>query len=39
MWFALMSAIAMPVLVGVLLLRVRLSGGMPDESGTPYVGL
>jgi hypothetical protein len=39
MWFALVSAIAMPVLVGVLLFRVQLSGRIPDDAGTPYVGL
>lgn len=39
MWIVLLSAMLMPVLAGMLLIRVRLTGGSPDESTSPYVGL
>jgi hypothetical protein len=39
MWTALMIAIVVPVLAGILLLGLRLNGGMLDDSGPPYVGL
>jgi hypothetical protein len=32
MWIALLIAIIMPVLAGVLLLRVQVNGGMRDDS-------
>jgi hypothetical protein len=37
MWIALVSAMVMPVLAGILLLRIRLNSGMPD-SGPPHIG-
>ena len=39
MWIALMSAMFMPVLAGMLLIRVKLNSGTPDDSASPYVGL
>jgi hypothetical protein len=39
MWIVLMIAIAVPALAGVLLLRMRLNGGMLDDSGPPHFGL
>jgi hypothetical protein len=40
MWIALMSAMVMPIFAGILLLRVRLNSGMPDDDvGPPYAGL
>jgi hypothetical protein len=38
MWIVLLSAILMPVLAGMLLIRVQLNGGMPHDSTSPYVG-
>jgi hypothetical protein len=31
MWIVLLTAIIMPVVVGVLLLRVQVDGGMADD--------
>jgi hypothetical protein len=39
MWIVLLSAMLMPVLAGMLLIRVQLNSGMPDDSTSPYVGL
>ena len=38
MWIVLMIAIVVPILAGILLLRLRLNSGMLDDSGSPYVG-
>ena len=38
MWIALLTAIAMPVLAGVLLLRVQVTSGMQDDSDSPFAG-
>jgi hypothetical protein len=38
MWIALLAAIVMPVLAGVLLLRVQVTGGMQDDSESPFAG-
>jgi hypothetical protein len=39
-WIVLLSAIGMPIIVGLLFLRVQLNGGMPDDpGGAPYCGL
>ena len=39
MLIVLLSAMFMPVLAGMLLIRVRLTGGTPDDSTSPYIGL
>jgi hypothetical protein len=39
MWIVLLSAMLMPVLAGLLLIRVRLHSGTPDDSTSPYIGL
>jgi hypothetical protein len=39
MWIVLLSAMLMPVLAGMLLIRVRLNSGVPDDSTSPYVDL
>ena len=39
MWIALVTAIVLPVLSGILLLKMRLKGPGPDDSGSPYLGL
>jgi hypothetical protein len=39
MWIVLMMSIVMPVVGGILLLRLRLNGGTLDDSGSPYVDL
>jgi hypothetical protein len=38
MWIVLLTAIAMPILAGVLLLGVQMNGGMHDYSDSPYAG-
>ncbi len=39
MWIALLSALALPVAVGILLLRVQLHGANPTDSDVPYMHL
>jgi hypothetical protein len=39
MLIVLLSAMFIPVLAGMLLIRVRLNGGTPDDSASPYIGL
>jgi hypothetical protein len=39
MRIVLLSAIGIPILVGLLFLRTRLNGGIPNDQGTPYFGL
>jgi hypothetical protein len=39
MWIVLLCAMSMPVFAGMLLIRVQLNGGMPDDSTSPHVGL
>jgi hypothetical protein len=38
MWIVLLTAIVMPVLAGVLLLRVQMNGRMHDDSDSSYAG-
>jgi hypothetical protein len=39
MWIVLLSAIGLPILVGLLFLRVQLNSGIPDDPGAPYIGM
>jgi hypothetical protein len=39
MLIVLMSTVLIPILAGLLLLRVQLNGGTPDDSASPYIGL
>jgi hypothetical protein len=39
MLIVLMSTLLMPIVAGLLLIRVHLNGGMPDDSASPYIGL
>jgi len=39
MWIALMSAMIMPILAGILLLKMRLNSGTRDDANPPYAGL
>jgi hypothetical protein len=39
MWIILMSTVLMPIVAGLLLIRVHLNGGTPDDSASPYIGL
>ena len=35
MWIVLLTAIGMPILVGLLFLRVQLNRGLPDDPRRP----
>jgi hypothetical protein len=39
MMIVLMSTVLMPTVAGLLLVRVRLNGGTPDDTASPYIGL
>jgi hypothetical protein len=39
MLIVLLSTMFMPILAGMLLIRVRLNGGGSDESASPHIGL
>jgi hypothetical protein len=39
MWIALMSAMIMPILAGILLLKVPLNSGARDDADPPHAGL
>lgn len=39
MLIVLVSTVLMPIVAGLLLIRVRLSGGTPDDTASPYIGL
>jgi hypothetical protein len=39
MMIVLMSTVLMPIVAGLLLVRVRLNGGTPDDTASPYIGL
>lgn len=39
MWVALMTAIALPLVVSILLFRVPLRGNNFDDSDLPHMGL
>jgi hypothetical protein len=38
MWIVLLCATLLPVLAGILLIRVPLNSGTPDDSTSPYAG-
>jgi hypothetical protein len=39
MLIVLMCTVLMPIIAGLLLIRVHLNGGTPDDSASPYIGL
>jgi hypothetical protein len=39
MLIVLLSTVLIPIAAGLLLVRVRLNGGTPDDSASPYIGL
>jgi hypothetical protein len=39
MLIVVMSTLLIPIVAGLLLIRVRLNGGTPDDSASPYIGL
>lgn len=39
MWIVLLSSIGIPILVGLLFIRMKLNGRMPDDPGNPYIGM
>jgi len=39
MWIVLVTAIALPLVAGILLFRVRLRDNNLDDSGLPYMDL
>ena len=39
MWIALLAAIALPLVAGILLFRVPLRGNNLDDADLPYAGL
>jgi hypothetical protein len=39
MLIAVLIAIAMLITAGFMLFNIRLKGGIPDDPGSPYIGL